>query len=76
MHDTTWARFQQCPFWDDWSEWTPCSFPCGGGERRRERRCRNGYIGQVGCSGEGFEEEECNQVVSKLKDCFFSFRSF
>ncbi len=27
--------------WLDWTEWTPCSVDCEGGEQRRERKCAN-----------------------------------
>ena len=29
-----------CPSWTPWSEWSQCSFTCGGGTCTRERKCR------------------------------------
>lgn len=48
--------------WGDWKNWTMCSVPCGGGFRKRHRKCDNPppkYAGQE-CIGCDVEYEICN----------------
>jgi Thrombospondin type 1 domain len=47
--------------WSEWSKFTPCSKPCGGGESVRHRTCTNPvpYKGKS-CSGKGREVQRCN----------------
>ncbi|MCL4127594.1 UNVERIFIED_CONTAM: hypothetical protein GTU68_036498, partial [Idotea baltica] len=40
--------------WSDWSEWSACDHPCGGGRQHRKRTC-SGV-----CSGSASEERQCN----------------
>ena len=38
---------QSGPSWDEWSNWSPCTDPCGAeGTHIRSRQCRNGDIGR------------------------------
>ena len=59
--------FQTCPEWNPWSEWSPCTKSCGGGERARARDCVLPSYGrgsnELGCLGEGVEREQCSTEV-------------
>lgn len=61
--------------WGEWDEWSSCSVPCGGGFKRRFRKCtspvpKNG--GQF-CSGNDMEVEECNKhECTEHKSVLFS----
>ena len=46
---------QTCPYVTDWTEWTPCTETCGGGQRKRSRQCVS-----RSCDQELEEVEECN----------------
>ena len=47
-----------CPFWSDWSEPTPCSATCGGGQSTRKRWCKNGLT-KADCDGPSEEITKC-----------------
>ncbi|CAK8676046.1 unnamed protein product [Clavelina lepadiformis] len=51
---------QECPGWSYWSTWTECSLSCGSGKRTHSRQCIDGEVGNVGCEGNDFEEQDCN----------------
>ena len=52
----------------DWSEWSVCSNPCGGGERTRTRQVLiNGTNGGLEC-GHSIEREVCNEKSCPV-DC-------
>jgi len=61
---------KECPVWDEWSEWSSCSASCGGGLRRRERTCVNGYPGNSGCLGDQKQQGACNTLVSVTYNVF------
>jgi chondroitin sulfate proteoglycan 4 len=42
--------------WSDWSSWTPCTRPCGGGQQYRTRTCERGSD----CEGNGKMARACN----------------
>lgn len=48
--------------WGSWSDWEPCSSICGGGYRKRIRRCDNPppMSGGSDCIGCNVEYESCN----------------
>ncbi|XP_018333129.1 semaphorin-5A, partial [Agrilus planipennis] len=48
--------------WSEWGDWGPCSVPCGGGFRKRQRRCDNPLPsnGGLDCIGCHLEYETCN----------------
>ncbi|KAK3102978.1 hypothetical protein FSP39_015470 [Pinctada imbricata] len=55
-----------CPVdgnWGPWFAWTPCSDSCGGGTRKRERRCNYPPPTHGGrdCPGDREKEESCNE---------------
>lgn len=57
------CRQSPCPidgFWLAWKEWSNCDRACGGGNRRRFRKCVEPLHGGAGCVGDAKEEEECN----------------
>ena len=58
---------QSCPFWENWSQWSPCTATCGGGSRTHMRSCVNGEIGDVGCRGDSMQEDICNIQVIQHK---------
>jgi len=49
--------------WNEWTNWSPCSKTCAGGERWRERACDNPPPSNGGkyCEGEGEDAEACNE---------------
>ncbi|XP_014674902.1 PREDICTED: SCO-spondin-like [Priapulus caudatus] len=52
-----------CPVdgaWLDWSEWTGCNVPCGGGTTRRNRTCVEPLYGGYPCRGDPVEIHPCN----------------
>ncbi|KAJ8301971.1 hypothetical protein KUTeg_020958 [Tegillarca granosa] len=55
-----------CPVdgsWGPWFGWQPCSQSCGGGVRRRERRCNYPPPAHGGalCPGDAIREQTCNE---------------
>ena len=51
--------------WDNWSDWSPCTNPCGeDGIRTRSRECRGGSAGEGDCNGEKSEQESCSVSCS------------
>uniref|UniRef100_UPI0035901066 A disintegrin and metalloproteinase with thrombospondin motifs 18-like n=1 Tax=Myxine glutinosa TaxID=7769 RepID=UPI0035901066 len=51
--------------WSLWTAWSPCSYSCGGGVRRKERHCTNPrpqYGGRY-CSGRGKVFRLCNTLA-------------
>lgn len=44
-----------CDVWSDWTEWAPCSVTCGGGQKSRQRFCKNGQ----NCVGPPEEYRSC-----------------
>ena len=49
-----------CPKWSEWKDATECPVSCGGGLKKIVRECYNGYIGQIGCTGEYEQVIDCN----------------
>ncbi|XP_038666358.1 SCO-spondin [Scyliorhinus canicula] len=49
--------------WSEWSPWTACSEPCGGGFQHRVRDCDwpNPQNGSTGCPGSAGQRRECNK---------------
>ena len=59
-----------CSQWSQWGSWGSCSASCGGGTRRRSRRCSQAILSSDGtrlgllispCVGEPQESEACNE---------------
>ena len=50
-----------CPFWSDWSNPSPCSASCGGGESTRKRWCKNGKS-KADCAGTSEEVTACAET--------------
>ena len=48
-----------CNQWTDWTEWSRCSASCGGGQRTRQRVCRNGHK----CTGPTVDSRSCNEQI-------------
>ncbi len=46
--------------WGQWSDWSECSKPCGGGVRRRTRDCLSAECVKDNYEREGVWEESCN----------------
>ena len=59
---------QSCPFWNNWTEWSPCTSTCGGGMRTHNRTCANGEPGDAGCRGDVLQTGRCNVQVRYLVD--------
>ncbi|CAG5111539.1 Oidioi.mRNA.OKI2018_I69.chr2.g5840.t1.cds [Oikopleura dioica] len=59
---------QSCPFWNIWTEWSPCSLTCTPtGEdpqiQTRSRNCIFGNQGDPGCLGPDSETQECEKNI-------------
>ncbi|KAK7077865.1 Semaphorin-5A [Halocaridina rubra] len=54
--DSLYSDSMQNEGWSDWSEWTNCDQPCGGGRQYRHRSCTAGS-----CSGSALKERSCNE---------------
>ena len=55
---------QECPKWSEWSNWTPCTQSCGGGQKTRQRDCLLNYqrgSNDFGCVGDSDETVSCNE---------------
>jgi len=60
------VREGKCPVdgeWSDWQKWSDCTESCGGGIRKRIRKCNNPAPenGGLKCPGPAEEEEACNE---------------
>ena len=64
--------------WGEWSEWTECSASCNGGVRIRERLCNNPLPenGGASCTGNGEEEESCNEEACVPRKIFINCNTF
>ena len=52
---------QNCPVFNEWSEWSACTKTCGGGQRTAQRECVVPKSGdQSLCVGDSLRSEECN----------------
>lgn len=60
------CNIQECPYLSNWGEWGACSQTCNEGVQERNRECRNGNVGDLGCEGETTETKVCY-----LKACVF-----
>lgn len=49
--------------WNEWSEWTPCTLACGGGEMNRTRTQNAAQYGGLACTGESLQIEPCNTAA-------------
>lgn len=49
--------------WTEWSPWSTCDMPCGGGHRDRTRQCTNPAprCGGQPCEGKNYQLEHCNE---------------
>ena len=64
--DTKACFLKICPIDGKYSDWTPysaCNKPCGGGKQFRKRQCNNPppTFGGKPCEGPALEEQDCNQ---------------
>uniref|UniRef100_A0A8C4R5F5 SCO-spondin n=1 Tax=Eptatretus burgeri TaxID=7764 RepID=A0A8C4R5F5_EPTBU len=48
-----------CPTFGPWNPWNPCSLPCGGGHRERQRQCHSNGSPWP-CHGERVQHDDCN----------------
>ncbi|XP_020632435.1 coadhesin-like isoform X1 [Orbicella faveolata] len=60
------VREGKCPVdgqWSNWQKWSDCTETCGGGIRKRIRKCNNPAPenGGLKCPGPAEEEEACNE---------------
>ena len=48
--------------WKEWSDWSSCNKPCGGGSRKRSRECVAVSVikNSTKCNGENNEVKICN----------------
>ncbi|CBY37450.1 unnamed protein product [Oikopleura dioica] len=51
---------QKSAILSEWSQWSQCDAPCGGGQRRRERDCLITNFRRCSKQGDLVEIEECN----------------
>ncbi|KAK3105957.1 hypothetical protein FSP39_009544 [Pinctada imbricata] len=53
--------------WSEWTSWSSCSYPCGGGTQWRKRSCDNPQPIGFGknCEGLTMEERDCNTHTCK-----------
>uniref|UniRef100_A0A915DA13 Apple domain-containing protein n=1 Tax=Ditylenchus dipsaci TaxID=166011 RepID=A0A915DA13_9BILA len=51
------CEIDECNQWSPWTEWSVCSVTCGGGEKSRERNCRNGKD----CVGPAKDTAKCGE---------------
>lgn len=54
--------FTEIKEWNEWSNWTSCNEPCGGGLQNRSRSCQNPVKDYVlgNCIGDSIETNDCN----------------
>ena len=65
---------QPCPKWTDWTEWTECTATCGGGTQKRIRDCvLPDRSGSNGCSGEGYQIQDCNRETCPVWSAWTSW---
>ena len=68
--------------WGAWTQWSTCSLSCGGGSRKRSRRCDNPppNSGGTHCPGDDHQIDYCNKeecpgkcLLGKMKNGFQRF---
>jgi len=57
---------KECPSFTPWNQWSACSATCGGGVRRSNRTCQNGFHDQPGCVGPMERDEACSLRVMMI----------
>ena len=55
--------------WNEWSEWSPCSSSCNGGQQQKRRACSKV---DTSCDGINTENRECNTFPCTSKVNFMS----
>ncbi|ESN93354.1 hypothetical protein HELRODRAFT_89118, partial [Helobdella robusta] len=66
IHDKRACKIADCEVngnWGSWTEWSSCTLSCGGGMRKRERRCDNPPPSNDGkfCPGSDQQIDYCNK---------------
>ena len=59
---------QECPRWENWNQWTPCTITCLGGTRNRSRKCKRFSVHQKCTADYQLDSEGKNVTVMSKED--------
>ena len=68
LSEVSTCNSKKCPEFEDWSEWSSCSDTCGGGFRKKTRRCVEA-LDNGRRSRSLFDDNPCKGPLEVIEEC-------